>query len=1652
MLSTSGDAVSMPPDGNSFDFLQEAFQLCNTSGIEMLELGNFLELCRAIHIPRCEEKECEKLFYSVPTMNFLTFQQLFHTSLSSMQSVGTNMTSNDLLSLHPDFLRRVASLAFVDLKPINPSPEVSAKMNRLGLVIRLHTRENKYLRDAVHRITSEAQAFRLKVQQQFTASVQQQQQQQHLEDGVGPRVAAELRRHIEAQEIELKEKQEFIEQLQREKKKEHSVYVETLKSLETSHETSISLVVDERDGLQRHVIELENTVKDIEIKLENESQNNTKLSKTMVENQHQHMQEMLGLQQQYTTDQSTWETIQNGLENEILESRKHEDDVMNTMEIQKDQLEEQLKILNVTNSDREKWGKEAESLKATLQKLRQNAEEKEQDMLETKSILRTYEQTMSERKNMLDELQHEQLIIIQRSTKNETKVESLMDETNELKKTIRLLKDDCRQEREQKNIANSRRTTLERNLENLQRLHVLVENDLKKEKRKNDILQNEKLFHDDLQKRNEQKYVSLEKELNSFKQIISEQKTTSQQEHEMLLRQKTMSTVATSAAATTAAATTAAAITTASPYEEENKILLERMNIQSKRHHEIDTTNISTIHALENKVRTVEEELDSITGTYEHDQRKWQRETLNSREKIQDLEDTKQQYEQNIINLEVNIQEIQTEMLHSTKAIATMEREMKENKIKNQTQIVSVKNQLQNEKLLYDEKNTKLNIVIIQLQNKLKETTVQLDTTLHQMATLEQDMKDRIVRERQRADLAEENTENQTTQMKEETRIQLSTLTEETNQKIIRIENEGRTREQKERKMYETTLTTIRAEFEARRIQNNTKMEELNRKLATLNTTLNDTIHEKQMIENNLERQVNDELIKCKTKMVNMHTKEMQELQSVKMEQERVRQIEISDVKHQLLTVTNNLNTTTLHLKTIENDKNNSIMNNQQLKRNVETMKIEKKKLIHNYDQIIDQLNQDVMKKKKIIDRDHQKILELTMLYEHEQTKYNDMELMKKDEQNEMRRIKEKLNDMNAKILSLSNQLAINENMKKRVENDFKMEQEEHQHDLTMLEVERQNKHEAETICNKKMIEIDALQYKLDNVQNFLTTEKKDNKMNQERYVEEQKKIIQERDDISKKYYGLKENMKELQTICREEVTSLSQLLKDQEAQRQNIENEKNRLQHQYQEMTVEMTKKADEIVEMEFTLNEREKKMKVDLIQRKNEEESLHMTHMNIEKRLEQSTTAMSNIMNKLNNEKEKSLILENENNVFTMKLKTYQHQSEERIQQMKENMTAANLKYSQLLNEMNNNVNISHLKEKELIQKYQSDIMYEKSNRISTEAKLLSLKEKLNQTETSLNSSKNRIQSLETSLQSTSVLVNEDILKYDQMSHTKKTLELRVSALETTISISNETEKRLRKNNSMLLMEIESVKLTVSQQQQDLMERTTMVEKVRKANVLLKECEQRAIEAEDKLSTLNMSAQHEQQDEIMKNDQLQKDCLQLSKEVMNEKNKSDILTLELENMKKEKELEEKRRLRIEEKALKIKRELEIASSELNLETSMRNELNGIRNEFKSFLNQSKNVVSGRGSSSGSGMRSGSSDFVGGNGFVNGVILSPAANDDNDDDDDALFGRTTREMLDISLSPSTAASKKVVDDDNSTSIHISRRGSIRVHTSPKRQ
>ena len=54
-------------------------------------------------------------------------------------------------------------------------------------------------------------------------------------------------------------------------------------------------------------------------------------------------------------------------------------------------------------------------------------------------------------------------------------------------------------------------------------------------------------------------------------------------------------------------------------------------------------------------------------------------------------------------------------------------------------------------------------------------------------------------------------------------------------------------------------------------------------------------------------------------------------------------------------------------------------------------------------------------------------------------------------------------------------------------------------------------------------------------------------------------------------------------------------------------------------------------------------------------------------------------------------------------MKLKTYQHQSEERIQQMKENMTAANLKYSQLLNEMNNNVNISHLKEKELIQKYQ-------------------------------------------------------------------------------------------------------------------------------------------------------------------------------------------------------------------------------------------------------------------------------------------------------------------------------------------------------------
>ena len=187
------------------------------------------------------------------------------------------------------------------------------------------------------------------------------------------------------------------------------------------------------------------------------------------------------------------------------------------------------------------------------------------------------------------------------------------------------------------------------------------------------------------------------------------------------------------------------------------------------------------------------------------------------------------------------------------------------------------------------------------------------------------------------------------------------------------------------------------------------------------------------------------------------------------------------------------------------------------------------------------------------------------------------------------------------------------------------------------------------------------------------------------------------------------------------------------------------------------------------------------------------------------------------------------------------------------------------------------------------------------------------------------------------------------------------------------------------------------------------------------------------------------------------------------------------------------------DEQTMKMRRELDMRSSELDLESSMRNELDGIRADFKSFLSQSKQVVVGSGgggssgggsSGSGSGSGSGSSSSYinsGDGGYSSGSVGSRMLrtplphgisnsggsggsggsgrrfNYSNASSSD--FGRTTMEILADSPNHTPFNRDRVegkVDeavvvsgesgesaDDGSTSITISRRGSIRVHTNP---
>jgi hypothetical protein len=159
-----------PPD----ETLKSAFLLCCTNRTEnrtnrtnkkVLDLASFLELATALQIQSTPE-ELETIYHTTDTdMTYERFQTLFYQTLVNLRSdrstttsttstaTTTTATNGATISIHPDYLRRVAALALTTLTPATATPESTDKFNRLSQVMRIYTQQNKQLQSSLHEVT-----------------------------------------------------------------------------------------------------------------------------------------------------------------------------------------------------------------------------------------------------------------------------------------------------------------------------------------------------------------------------------------------------------------------------------------------------------------------------------------------------------------------------------------------------------------------------------------------------------------------------------------------------------------------------------------------------------------------------------------------------------------------------------------------------------------------------------------------------------------------------------------------------------------------------------------------------------------------------------------------------------------------------------------------------------------------------------------------------------------------------------------------------------------------------------------------------------------------------------------------------------------------------------------------------------------------------------------------------------------------------------------------------------------------------------------------------------------------------------------------------------------------------------------------------------
>jgi hypothetical protein len=417
--------------------------------------------------------------------------------------------------------------------------------------------------------------------------------------------------------------------------------------------------------------------------------------------------------------------------------------------------------------------------------------------------------------------------------------------------------------------------------------------------------------------------------------------------------------------------------------------------------------------------------------------------------------------------------------------------------------------------------------------------------------------------------------------------------------------------------------------------------------------------------------------------------------------------------------------------------------------------------------------------------------------------------------------------------------------------------------------------------------------------------------------------------------------------------------------------------------------------------------------------------------------------------------------------------------------------------------------MKEEEYQRKAREELSNEKMKTMRMNAKMIELEDNLSKYKSMLNESKRNIESYEKEKRTNKENYNKRMLastanidgnamsqqEHLQRMHVlnleKSRLEEKIETLEHLLHESKENEKRLKHENLLLSTETKLMQkdLYAAQNNQIVAEEAAIkqrkivaqykirMEKYESLDIQLmetrellrdaeeqlrKETRSRLIEREKTNGTINhlMDEKDEYKNVLLKeqsNEEYERKQMELRHKEWNEERKRK--NEELAKLKSELNQIKQMKLASDEQSLRMKRELDLRSSELNLESSMRNELDDIRNDFKSFLNQSKNVISPGYHSSTRSSGSGS-PLIGEYSFgrTTEEMLNSSSGVGSDDVREGGGNSSSRDRLSEELQQRQKREEQEIlqnnysDDDGSTSIRISRRGSIRVHAPPTKQ